>query len=54
MSEELNQLEFPAMVTKHWRITVPPEVRRLLRLKEGECVRVILIKVENEGHKRKA
>jgi len=54
MSEELMQLEFPARVTKHWRITVPPEVRRLLRLKEGECVRVIIIKVEHERHQRKA
>jgi len=44
-----DELEFVAELTSEWRFTAPPEVRRALKLREGETVRVIVIKLDSDS-----
>lgn len=46
VEDMMDEIEFPTTVTKHWRITIPPEARKLLSLRKGE---VVVVKIKKTG-----
>jgi len=46
MNTEKEWVKFPATIRKDNRITVPPEVRKALNLKEGDLVNLQVSKME--------
>lgn len=50
MSEKRSEESFLATVRGGWRVTIPIEVRRKLRVQRGDLVKVIILReVEAEG-----
>ena len=46
MDTEKEWVRFPATIRKDNRITVPPEVRKALGLKEGDMLKLQVMKME--------